>query len=341
MDKRLIWADIVRILAVYFIVVLHVVSIPNPLQTNFIYSMGITIADTCVPLLVMLSGALLIGRQESYQTFLRKRVSRVVVPWVTWTAIFTVIVVYFQATISFGSIIHVFHLLFIPFFWFIVLVCSLYAITPALRIFARSAKTRDIFIVILLWYAALSLLPTIRNTQAFPLHVGDNVVQLVVNFIGYFLLGYLISKIKLQKKYVPLIVMLFLLSFLGRSFLEYYSTHSHQQLISGSDFIDPTLVIVSSSLFSLLYLGEEIYQKISNSFIRNSLPIISRATLGIYFVHYLFLNREPLPMFIETTSLVHISYNIDMFINAFIFYIISLFIILVLVKIPLIKNLVT
>ena len=80
MDKRLIWADIVRILAVYFIVVLHVVSVPNPSQTNFIYSMGITIADTCVPLLVMLSGALLIGKQESYQLFLRKRVSRVVVP---------------------------------------------------------------------------------------------------------------------------------------------------------------------------------------------------------------------------------------------------------------------
>ncbi len=341
MDKRLIWADIVRILAVYFIVVLHVASIPNPSQTNFIYSMGITIADTCVPLLVMLSGALLIGRQESYQTFLRKRVSRVVVPWVMWTATFTAIVVYFQARISFGTIIHVFHLIFIPFFWFIVLVCSLYAITPALRIFARSAKTRDIVIVILLWYAALSLLPTIRNTQAFPLHVGDNVVQLVVNFIGYFLLGYLISKIKLQKKYVPLIVMLFLLSFLGRSFLEYYSTHSNQQLISGSGFIDPTLVVFSASFFSLLYLGEEVYQKISNSFIRNSLPIISRATLGIYFAHYLFLNREPLPMFIQTTSLIHISYNIDMFINAFIFYIISLFIILVLVKIPLIKYLVT
>jgi len=220
-------------------------------------------------------------------------------------------------------------------------VCSLYAITPAVRIFARSAKTRDRLIVILLWYAALSILPTIRNTQAFPLHVGDNIVQLVVNFIGYFLLGYLIVTIKLQKKHVLLILLLFLLSFLGRSFLEYYSAHNNKQLISGSDFIDPTLVLVSASFFSLLYLGEEFYQKISNSFIKSILPIISRATLGIYFVHYLFLNREPLPMFIETTSLIHISYNIDMFINAFIFYIISLFIILVLLKIPLIKYLVT
>src|SRR5260221_5346526 len=195
MNKHLIWADIVRILAVYFIVVLHVASTPNLSQTNFLYSMGITLADTCVPLLVMLSGALLLGKHESYQTFLRKRVSRVVIPWITWTAIFTAIVIYFQATISFITIVHIFRLIFIPFFWFIVLVCSLYTITPALRIFTQAAKIKDIFIVILLWYIALSLLPNIRDTQAFPLHVGDNIVQLVVNFIGYFLLGYFITRI--------------------------------------------------------------------------------------------------------------------------------------------------
>jgi hypothetical protein len=69
-----------------------------------------------------------------------------------------------------------------------------------LRVFAQAAKSKDILLVILLWYAALSLLPYIRNTQAFPLYVGTGIVQLAVNFIGYFLLGFLIvNNGKLQK----------------------------------------------------------------------------------------------------------------------------------------------
>jgi surface polysaccharide O-acyltransferase-like enzyme len=83
MSKRLVWADITGILAIYLVVALHVNLIPQLSQTNFIYCIGLTLADNCVPLLVMLSGALLLGKQESYSVFLRKRVSRVVIPWIT------------------------------------------------------------------------------------------------------------------------------------------------------------------------------------------------------------------------------------------------------------------
>jgi surface polysaccharide O-acyltransferase-like enzyme len=342
MGKRLVWADITRIFAIYFILVLHVNSFPNASLTNFVYCIGLTLANTCVPLLVMVSGALLIGKKESYTSFFRKRVVKVIIPWITWTCIFTLIVLYFQAQFDPKTVIHIFRSIFIPFFWFIVLICSLYLITPALRIFAQNARTKDIFLIILLWYCALCILPYIRNTQAFPLNVGNGIVQLVVNFIGYFLLGFLIIRIKPNKKYKPFIALLFILSLCVRSFLEYYSLHYHKQLfLSGSEFIDPSLVIVSASLFSLLYLSEDFYQSTLSNWIKNKLSIISKATLGIYFVHYLFLNRAPLPMLISTTSLIHVSYNIDMFLNAFIFFIISLVIILLLQKVPVIRNLIT
>lgn len=333
MSNRLVWADITRILAIYLILVLHFNSVSDLSQTNFIYCVGLTLADTCVPLLVMLSGALLLGKQESYTVFIKKRVSRVVVPWIVWTCIFTAITLYFQANSSFGHIFSVFHMIFVPFFWFIVLVCALYALTPALRIFVHAANIKDILIVVLLWFLTLSVLPYIRNTQAFPLNIGNGVVQLVINFIGYFLIGFLIAKMRRQKKYMVILAIIFLVSLVGRSILVYLSIHNHVNLLSGSDFIDPGLIILSVSLFSFVYILEDVYQHFFNSWVKNKLSLISNATLGIYFVHYLFLNRAPLPTFLPTISPIHVSYNIDAFMNAFIFFIISFLIIFGLQKI--------
>src|SRR6266550_1709931 len=162
---------------------------------------------------------------------------------------------------SLGNIAHIFHLIFIPFFWFIVLICSLYLLVPALRIFVQAAKKWDILLVILLWFLAICILPFVRNTQAFPLHVGDGVVQLVVNFIGYFLLGFLVTQIKPQKKYLIGIGILFILSLIGRGLLAYLPIYHH-----GSDFIDPALVVASVSLFSLLYFLEDVFQRFFNNF---------------------------------------------------------------------------
>ena len=340
MNKRLVWAEIVRIFAIYCIIVLHVLVFPIPQNAPFIFFLGLTLADTCVPLLVILSGALLIGKEESYFTFFRKRVSRVIIPWLTWTCIFTAVSLYFQANLSLGNIIHIFHLIFIPFFWFIVLICTLYLITPALRIFAHAAKIHDILLIVILWFAAVSVLPYIRNTQAFPLHVDNGIVRLVINFIGYFLIGFLITKVKHQKKYIILSAVVFIVSFVVRSYIEYYSVYNDQQLINGSDFIDPGLIIVSTSLFSLFYLLEDVYQQMFNQLTKKALSMISKATLGIYFVHYLFLNRAPLPILLSTTSLIHVSYTTDLFINGFLFFAISFFIIFFLQKISSIKHLV-
>ncbi len=331
MSKRLVWADLVRIFAIYNILVLHVLQLPNASHTNYIFFIGVTLADTCVPLLVMLSGSLLISKQESYATFFRKRVSHVVIPWITWSCIFTAISLYFQGSSNLSSIVYTFHLIFVPFFWFIVLVCALYCITPALRIFVHAAKLRDIFLIVLLWFITVCVLPYVRDTQAFPLHVDNGIVRLVINFIGYFLIGFLISKMKRQKKYLLLTGVLFIV---GLGIRRLY-------LSTGSDFIDPGLLIVSVSLFSFIYLLEDFYQQRFNPPTKKIISVISNATLGIYFVHYLFLNRAPLPTLLPTTSLVHFSHDIDFFSNGFIFFILSFIIIFLLQKIPYIKQLVT
>ncbi len=336
MTKRFVWADMIRILAIYGIIVLHVLIFPIPRQATLIFQIAATIAETSVPLLVMLSGALLLGKQESYTTFFTKRITKVIVPWISWTFFFTAFALYFHQSLSLGDAAHTFHSIFFPFFWFIVLICALYLITPALRIFTRVANTKDLSIVVILWFFGLSVIPYIRNTQAFPLSIGDSVVQLTVNFVGYFLIGFLITLIKRQRKMALIASLIFIISLFARN---YFLTIG--RITDISNFIDPGLVIVSVSLFALFYTMEDWFQKTFTNSVKQILAVISQAALGIYFVHYLFLNRAPLPMFSFSDSLIHIADNGYVFSNSFIIFILSFVLIFLLQKIPLIKHLIT
>src|SRR5437868_2983261 len=95
-QKRLLWADLVRIMAIYLVLVVH----SSFLSRNIDSLSSLAIAKICIPLYVMVSGALLLGKKETYQSFFKKRFSRLLYPWVTWTLIYLVI------TIAYHQIYH-------------------------------------------------------------------------------------------------------------------------------------------------------------------------------------------------------------------------------------------
>ena len=89
MKKRLVWADILRIFAIYLVVFVHSTSLQ---ATSFLSVLQLiilfAIAKTCVPLFFMLSGALLLPKVEPTSYFLKKRFLRIFVPYIFWTIIF-------------------------------------------------------------------------------------------------------------------------------------------------------------------------------------------------------------------------------------------------------------
>src|SRR6185437_15153955 len=84
---RVLWIDIIRIIAIYFVVVIHnfASETPVPAWDNVIVR---TIISTSIPLFVIISGTLLLDKKESYTLFFRKRVNKVVIPWIFWTCIY-------------------------------------------------------------------------------------------------------------------------------------------------------------------------------------------------------------------------------------------------------------
>lgn len=91
----MIWLDNSRIIAIYAVVFLHVsagVVIGNDVGTEYWWVGNVydSAVRWCVPVFVMISGALLLdpNKQEDLATFYTKRLSRILVPIIFWSAFF-------------------------------------------------------------------------------------------------------------------------------------------------------------------------------------------------------------------------------------------------------------
>jgi surface polysaccharide O-acyltransferase-like enzyme len=121
-QNRALWADILRILSMFFVVFIHVSPLPS--------------VKSCIALFFMISGALLLGKEEAYTTFFQKRFFKVIFPWIFWTVIYTVI----QGMIDCKTVRtipqwkHLFELTLFTRFWILPVLVGLYLVTPLLRI---------------------------------------------------------------------------------------------------------------------------------------------------------------------------------------------------------------
>ena len=93
-SKRIIYFDVIRIMSIIGILFCHAsalyivsdIGTPNFYITAF-YD---CFRDFSVPLFVMLSGALLIGKNDSLIAFFKRRLSRIFIPFLFW-ALMTII----------------------------------------------------------------------------------------------------------------------------------------------------------------------------------------------------------------------------------------------------------
>src|SRR5258708_2299044 len=169
-SEHFLWADLIRIISIFLVVLLHTsasllyqwseIPIGYWWAANFYDSFS----RVSVPLFVMLSGALLLGKQESYSTFFSKRLIRILLPWIFWTGIYVIWAMTFH-----GELIHSFtefkRLVIETFFggfWFLGMLVGVYILTPIWRLFVQKAVAKDYFYFFCIWFVVVSLLPSIN-----------------------------------------------------------------------------------------------------------------------------------------------------------------------------------
>jgi surface polysaccharide O-acyltransferase-like enzyme len=340
MKQRLFWADAVRIFAIYLVLVLHT-SITISLLSRNIFDgklVPLAIATTSVPLFVMLSGALLLGKNESYTLFFTKRLTRILMPWLTWSVIYTIFSIFTIHINTFGAIIREF-VTRGESFWFLPMITGLYLLAPAIRLFTTRAKQKDVLFVVVLWFIFVSLLPYLRDSLAFPLHIDDGLVRQVVNFSGYFLLGFFLFTIP-QKKYTLLVSLSFIVGGLLWTYIGTYMRSLPAGGIFVKDyyaFISPSIVCIAIGLFlGIQTLGTILNKKI-NPFVKKWTAHISPFVLGVYFIHP-FVQLGFVTIF-KKENLISFFPPIDSFINGLILFCVSLGVLFMLTRIPYLKRL--
>ncbi len=190
------YGDHVRILGTVAVVVGHVSDMvlysQEPLSHAWWVCNGYDAAVRwAVPIYIMLSGSLLLdpARAEPPATFYRKRLSRLGVPIVFWSAVFMWFSVDYTGWVPSWRAAWLNLLKGEPYvhMHFIFRIAGLYAITPMLRVFVRHA-TRAMVVGTVALLLCVSAADTVANNFT---ETSLSLFFRFVPFVGYYLFGYL------------------------------------------------------------------------------------------------------------------------------------------------------
>jgi surface polysaccharide O-acyltransferase-like enzyme len=303
LEERNNYADIVRVCACVAVIVMHVTGNIGPLSLQFTHKSWwfayIITSSTrwCVPVFVMLSGALLLppNKNEPLALFFKKRIKRVVLPLLVWSSVYYAWRYFWHGEeINLTFICKTF-IIGKPYYhlFFLFLIFGLYLITPILKIYLRSAASADrkffIFTTLLLAWI-YSILQYFIFSDRFLNSL--NAVTLFIPFIGYYILGYHIS-IEPRKASISLLKLLFiiclLINILGTVLL-IKAFGSDQRFAYMLCYVAPTVILMSFLVFTMLRISGAEFLSSKPLWFQNVCSKASRATLGVYLIHPMILD---------------------------------------------------
>jgi surface polysaccharide O-acyltransferase-like enzyme len=296
------WIDVARTIGAFFVILIHV---SDMYTTNLFKSSDLfnwisvvflnVIPRSAVPLFVIVSGYVLLGKQDS----VRKRVGKLVKPLLFWSLFYLLLALALNGK---GNLYFVKQLLIrSPFgiwafgthLWFLYMLLGLYISLPISRLLFKYLDFKG-YIALCIAFLLNSLIYHV--TSIWFLITGESVSSFYSEglgwgsiYFGYFLLPKLIIDNKYQK---PKDIYL-LLSIVLSTLIAFSLTFFTSLKISNFTKIwgEPQSLLIAIQTFSIILLlnsNEWRLQRIFNKFtiLKKIIEISSRHALGIYAVHW-------------------------------------------------------
>jgi len=243
----------------------------------------------CVPVLVMISGALLLdeSKQEDATAFYQKRLSRIFWPILFWSA-FYLLWVFFKGlikgnpppftTLAFSLLagkpyIHM---------WFLYMMIGLYVFTPFFRKLTAHSSIQDLTFLVVVAFV-LSAISTAYNA-AHPADGPELFFYLFLYYIPYFFLGHIIRTTN-KIPWNGILIVILALS-IGLTALGCYRLSLLTDLPTGLyfyNFLSISVIPMSISVMRLLKTwGKPVFHEAAER------KIVS-LTLGVYLIHPIIL----------------------------------------------------
>lgn len=325
--EHIVWLDVVRLVAMFTVVCCHSAD-----PFNF-YAGGPTdeLADIqywgavygallrpCVPLFVMITGALLLPVKGDTGMFYRKRISRVFWPFLIWSVLYNlfpwltgllgfepdVIRIFFpysgddvtrqSLAVSMGYIADI-PVNFSPVdvhMWYIYLLIGLYLYMPVFSAWVEKASEKAKRTFLLFWGVTL-FVPYLREYVDRYIWGACSwnefyMLYYFAGFNGYLLLGYYLRRadIALSKVLlfgIPMFVVGYAVTFVGFRHVTAMPSYTPEQLELFLYYCSPNVVLMTVPVFLLCKAV-----RVKSAWVCRALENLTVCGFGIYMIHYFF-----------------------------------------------------
>lgn len=325
-NQHIVWLDVVRFIAMFTVVCCHCTdpfnfypgTAPNIGEIKLWGAIYGSVLRPCVPLFVMITGALLLPVRGDASTFYKKRIPRVFYPFLIWSVLYNlfpwitgllglnpqIILDFFpyagEEVMQQSFSVSLEYILMIPFnfsilavhMWYIYLLIGLYLYLPVFSAWVEKASERAKLMFLLAWGVTL-LLPYYYQFVSNYLWGtcswnSFGMLYAFAGFNGYLLLGHYLRNLdwslgKILAIGLPMFVIGYAVTFFGFRYVTALPEFSDEMLELFFTYCSLNVVMMTIPVFMLC-------KKVNfrSEGIRKALANLTLCGFGIYMIHYFF-----------------------------------------------------
>ena len=321
--QRIIYLDFLKVIAIFLMVANHCVDNVTPAERalpwyNLWGSVYNSFTRPAIPLFMMVTGILLLPIKMDMGSFYKKRLSRVLIPFLVWSVLYNLfpwftgllncdpetIHVFFKwadTSQAFGDALR--NILMIPFnfsafavqMWYVYLLIGIYLYIPVFSAWVEKSDKRSQRIFLAIWAVSL-FVPYLRNYLTENLF-GEcswnefGLFYYFAGFSGYMLLGYHLVKYPLQMSKVSkyaLAAIAFAIGYavtlIGFKNATAVEGQSEAMVELFFTFCSPNVALMT---FAIFLIAKDL--RFENKRVNRFISQFSIYTFGIWMCHYLFV----------------------------------------------------
>lgn len=292
--KKKVYIDVIRVISMLLVVLAHSTA-PVLARDNTTIEWGIsraivTVTEIAVPLFFMISGANILNSSKTsdVEWLFTHRLTRIFIPFLTWSILSLMVIPVSSGSFSlahfYERMLMIYHKPIMVSYWFVYPLIGLYLISPFLKLFVDNASDNIIKYLLFLWFIFLIILPVASKVLPEKVNTifdGYNLGKIIgSSSLGYFILGYRLSKFRTQNvKHVAILITAFLSCLFFNILVNIKSASLNIQYLVMLTRLN--IPVMASILFVLIKNRENRFSKLT----KNIIGFLAPLTYGIYLSH--------------------------------------------------------